>query len=250
MRKLNVLVACEESQTICKEFRALGHEAFSCDLQECSGGHPEWHIMEDAFDNALTRTSDKTNHPHLRHFKKYLFYTMDGQIHGIDNWDLVIAHPPCTYLARCGERLMNVDRYGDYAKERLEERENAVEFFMKFTKIDCKHWVIENPVGCMTKRYREPNMIVQPWMWFDNVKKSTCLWTKGLPNLVPYTAEEPELDLYEYDKNGHKVKVDRFFTRTRRLPKEERQRQRSKTFPGFAHALATQYSAYLQTVTP
>ena len=247
MRKLNVLVCCEESQRICIEFRKLGHNAYSCDLQECSGGHPEWHVKGDCL--PLVSLKEKR-----AFFGEPIpvFYTQDGERHILPNhkWDLVIAHPPCTYLSRAGERLLNVDRYGDYAKERLIEREKAVDFFMKFTKIDCNHWVIENPIGCMTKRYRKPDMIIQPYFWYDNVKKSTCLWTKGLPNLVPYTTEEPELDLYEYEKDGHKIQVDRFFTRTRRLPKEERQRLRSKTFPGFAKALAEQYSAYLQTVTP
>lgn len=200
---LRILIACEESQTICNEFRKLGHIAFSCDLQPCSGGHTEWHIQADCI-------------PLL----------------GMD-WDLIIAHPPCTYLSNAGKRYLNVDEYGEYAARRLEQREEAAAFFMLFTNLRCKHVAIENPRGYMSEYYRKEDQVIHPWQFGDPVSKATCLWLEGLPPLKPYVEHKPD----NLDKD--------FWYRTRYLPADERRRQRSKTFPGIAHAIATQWSEYI-----
>lgn len=226
-----VLVCCEESQRVCTEFRLLGDNAFSCDIQPCSGGHPEWHIPFDLERGGLP----------------YNFYTSNGEYHHIAKWDLVIAHPPCTYLARSGERYMNERKYGDYARERAAQRQSAIDFFNSFTRlenVDCV--AIENPIGVMSREYREPDQIIQPWMWGDNEKKSTCLWLKNLPNLVPEVTEQPELDEIVYiGKDGLLKRRSRLFYETAFLPKEERRKARSKTFPGIAKAMAEQWSAHL-----
>lgn len=219
-----ILIACEESQAICREFRLLGHTAYSCDLQPSSGGHPEWHILGDCFAPML--------HP------MEPFYTEDGTPHFTDHWDLVIAHPPCTYLADCARKYLNVERYGEYAIERSRLQDEAAAFFMRFVNETqhISHLAIENPLGCMSRHYRKADQIIQPWWWGDPVQKSTCLWLRGLPPLVADFATHPPLD-------------DSFFRRTRHLPDDERRRQRSKTFAGIAHAIATQWSNYLQHET-
>lgn len=145
---MKVLIACEESQTVCKAFREKGHEAYSCDIVECSGGHPEWHIMQDV----LPLINGNCE-----------FYTCDGIHHVIDGkWDLLIAHPPCTYLTVTGNRWFNVERYGEKAIQRAKDREEAVEFFMVFANADCDHICIENPVGTMSTRWRKADQIIQP----------------------------------------------------------------------------------------
>ncbi len=175
--EMNVLIACEESQAVCKEFRKLGHNAFSCDIQECSGGHPEWHIQGDVL--PLINGQCK-------------FTTMDGKAHEISGkWDLLIAHPPCTYLTVTGNRWFNVEKYGDKARQRGKDREQAVLFFMAFTKADCGKIVIENPIGIMSTRYRKPDQIIQPYMFGDPFEKKTALWIKGLPLLKPVNEVDP-----------------------------------------------------------
>lgn len=144
---MRILLACEESQAVCKEFRALGHEAYSCDIQPCSGGHPEWHFQSDVRE-ALT-----------------------------DKWDMVIAFPPCTHLAVSGARHFA-------AKQADGRQQQGIDFFMLFTKLDCP-WAIENPIGIMSSIYRKPNQIIQPWQFGDEAQKSTCLWLNNLPNLIP-----------------------------------------------------------------
>lgn len=158
---MRVLVACEESQAVTKELRRLGHEAYSCDIQECSGGHPEWHLQVDALE--LLKMS----------------------------WDMIIAHPPCTYLTVTGNRWFNVDKYGDKAKQRYRDREKAVEFFMAFVNADCPRIAVENPVGYMSTHYRKPDQIIQPYMFGDHARKATCLWLKGLPPLEPTSIVDP-----------------------------------------------------------
>lgn len=142
---MNVLVACEESQTVCKAFRERGHRAFSCDIQECSGGHPEWHIKGDVLPllngNCTFQTSDTHTH------------TQNGQ------WDLIIAHPPCTYLCLSGQKHCNVELYGEKAIERINDREKAVAFFMSFVNADCQKIAIENPVGVIGKILQETNAV-------------------------------------------------------------------------------------------
>lgn len=145
---MKVLVACEESQEVCKAFRARGHEAYSCDLQECSGGHPEWHIKADALELIKIK------------------------------WDLIIAHPPCTDLAVSGARWFE-------QKRKDGRQQDAIDFFMRFVNADCEYIAIENPVGIMSTHYRKPDQIIQPWMFGHGETKATCLWLKGLPPLEP-----------------------------------------------------------------
>lgn len=154
---MNVLIACEESQEVCKAFRARGHNAFSCDLQECSGGHPEWHIM----DNVL---------PLLNGYR--LFWTMDGSEYDDvlnDPWDLIIAHPPCTDLAVSGARWFK-------EKQADGRQQKSIDFFMRFTQIDCERVVIENPVSIMSRIYRKPDQIIQPWQYGHPVSKKKLVY--------------------------------------------------------------------------
>lgn len=204
---MKVLVACEESQAVCKAFRELGHEAYSCDIQECSGGHPEWHIKGDVL-------------PLLK-----------------EKWDLIIAHPPCTYLTVTGNRWFNRALYGDKAIARERERELAADFFMQFINADCPKIAVENPIGYMNTHYRKPDQIIQPYWFGDPARKATCLWLKNLPKLEPTNMVEPEIIRY---KNG-KGTDNPWHMKTMSLPPAERAKARSKTFPGIATAMAEQW---------
>lgn len=203
---MKVLVACEESQRVCIEFRRLGHEAYSCDILPCSGGHPEWHIQDDVL-----------NH--------------------LDGWDMIIAHPPCTYLTVTGNRWFDTEKYGDKALKRIKEREKAVDFFLKFVNADCKRIAIENPIGYMSTFYRKPDQIIQPYMFGEPQRKATCLWLKGLVPLKPTNIVDPIVIKY---KNG-KGTDNPWHMKTMCLPKEERSRIRSQTFKGIAKAMAEQW---------
>lgn len=223
---MKVLVACEESQEVCKAFRARGHEAYSCDLQECSGGHEEWHIFGDVLPLLDGNCS---------------FKTQNGDSHSIDGkWDLLVAHPPCTFLTVTGNRWFNVERYGESALNRQRERERAVEFFMKFANADCERICIENPVGCMGTRWRKSDQIVQPWMFGHPTVKKTCFWLKGLSPLIPTEiVEVDKSDVYEYVAKNGKIKHD---SRNRsRCKVSERSKHRSKTFSGIAKAMSEQW---------
>ena len=157
---MRVLVACEESQEVCKAFRALGHEAYSCDIQECSGGHPEWHIKNDVL-NFLNPTILFINElPGIQ------FFTMDNEYHCFPGkWDMIIAHPPCTYLTVTGNRWFNVERYGEKAIQRKKDREDAIKFFMAFANADCDRIAIENPVGVMSSQWRNPDQYIEPYIF-------------------------------------------------------------------------------------
>lgn len=225
----HVLIACEESQTICKKMREIGLEAYSCDLQECSGGHPEWHIFGDCLPLLNGNCS---------------FKTMDGTEHKIDGkWDLIIAHPPCTYLTVTGNSWFNVEKYGEKAIQRYKNREDAIEFFMKFVNADCDRIAIENPIGVISTVYKKPNQIIQPWMFGDKDTKATCLWTKGLPNLVPEILEKPnDIEYKEWiDKNGRRKRESMAFFKAIELPENERRKARSKTYQGIARAITEQW---------
>lgn len=224
---MDVLIACEESQAVCVEMRKLGHRAFSCDIQPCSGGHPEWHIMGDVLPLINGRCE---------------FQTMDGKTHKVeDRWDLLIAHPPCTYLTVTGNRWYNVERYGDKALQRLKCREDAVKFFMAFANADCDRIAIENPIGVMSTLYRKPNQIIQPWQFGHPTTKSTCLWLRGLPNLMPTNIVEIDTnDVYAYVAANGRIKHD---SKSRSKCKvAERSKHRSKTFPRIARAFAEQWA--------
>lgn len=208
---MKVLVACEESQAVCKEFRALGHEAFSCDIQPCSGGHPEWHLQQDVL-------------PLLK-----------------EKWDMIIAFPPCTYLTVTGNRWFNIDRYGEKAIQRHKDRKDAIDFFMTFANADCEKIAIENPVGIMSSEWRKPNQIINPWYFGDAFEKKTCLWLKGLPELKPTNIVEiPPRKMFDSGKS-----MPSWYAEAWCLPKEERAKLRSKTFPGIAKAMAEQWGGFV-----
>lgn len=204
---MRVLVACEESQTVCKAFRNRGHEAYSCDILECSGGHPEWHIKDDV----------------LKHLD--------------ENWDLIIAHPPCTYLTVTGNRWFNVERYGDKAIERARLREEAIEFFMQFVNAPCNKIAVENPVGIISSVYRKPDQIINPYQFGHPMTKKTCLWLKGLPLLVPTMIVKPNFVICADGKRYSPLHVKSFSIKD----PAERARVRSKTFDGIAEAMAEQW---------
>lgn len=206
-----VLIACEESQAVTVEFRKLGIEAYSCDLLKCSGGFPEWHLQTDVI-QLLN-----------------------------DSWDAILAFPPCTYLTVTGNRWFNVEKYGNKAIERERLREDAKRFFMRFVNADCKYIAIENPIGVMSTAYRKPDQIIQPYMFGDKERKSTCLWLKNLPCLQPTNIVAP--DIYTF-KNG-KGTDSKWHIDSLKLPPSERARVRSKTFPGIAHAMATQWAGVI-----
>lgn len=223
---MKVLVACEESQEVCKRFREKGHEAYSCDIQTCSGGHPEWHILGDVTDLINGRCE---------------FDTQDENHHFINTtWDMIIAFPPCTYLTVTGNRWLNIERYGKKAIQRHFDRAEGINFFMLFTKADCEKIAIENPIGCMSTVYRKPNQIIQPYMFGHPTQKSTCLWLKGLPELQPTNiVEVDKSDIYSYVAANGRIKHD---SRLRSKCKvSERSKYRSKTFPGIAQAMADQW---------
>lgn len=228
---MRVIVACEESQRVCVAFREKGHEAYSCDILPCSGGHPEWHIQGDVLPLINGRCE---------------FQTADGQLHRVDGkWDLIIAHPPCTYLTATGNRWFNTERYGEKAAQRHRDREVAVKFFMAFANADCDKIAIENPVGVMSTAWRKPDQIVHPFYFAENnddencERKATCLWLKNLPPLQYTIRFQPRVIVY---KNGAGTDSP-WHMNTMRLPKEERSKMRSRTFPGFAKAMSDQWGA-------
>jgi len=227
-----VLVACEESQRVCIEFRKLGHEAYSCDIEPCSGGHEEWHIQKDVI-------------PLLNGNCK--FQTADGTLHRIDGkWDMIIAFPPCTYLTVAGNRWFNVERYGNRAVEREKNRKKATQFFMRFVNSDCEKIAIENPVGIMSTEYRKPNQIIQPWMFGHNASKGTCLWLKNLPELKPTQIIRDVNARKENQEISSDGKLLGFMTRNEqgkltRWGDSETAKIRSKTFLGIAKAMAEQW---------
>lgn len=243
---MKILVACEESQAVTKELRRLGHEAYSCDIMECSGGHPEWHIMQDVLP-LLNREEDGNNGWHYVYF-----HTMDGKLHSVEKWDMIIAFPPCTHLAVSGAAWFEKKREDGRQRE-------GIKFFCQFLTADCDRIAIENPVGIISGDYipkwfpdlaerfdlpQKPTQIIHPWMFGDNYSKSTCLWLKGLESLVPLVIEQPELEWFEWvdGKTGKKKRQPKWFADAWHLPPEERAKVRSKTFPGIAKAMAEQWA--------
>ena len=211
---MKVLVACEESQAVCKEFRKLGHEAYSCDIQECSGGYQEWHFKQDIFE-AIEM-----------------------------GWDIMIAFPPCTHLAVSGA--------AHFEKKRKDGRQQeGIDFFMKIVNAPIERIAIENPVGIMSKIYRKPDQVIQPYYFGDEAQKTTCLWLKNLPPL--YHNAKPNLfdqDITHVGKGEFFEWVDKKTGKTKRQPKwyaeafmhtKEHGKERSKTFPGIAKAMAEQW---------
>lgn len=237
---MKVLVACEESQRVCMAFREKGHEAYSCDIMDCSGGHPEWHIKGDVLPLLNPDIVCKSDCQYCG----FYFKTQDGIGHKVrGKWDLIIAFPPCTYLTVTGNRWFNVERYGEKAIQRMKDREQAIEFFMSFANADCDKIVIENPIGVMSTMWRRPNQVIQPYMFGDSAEKKTCLWLKGVKLLKPTDeVKPPERVKFDSGKTMPKWYADLWH-----LPKEERSRLRSQTFPGIAQAMADQWGNTSQT---
>lgn len=202
---MRILVACEESQAVTIEMRRLGHEAYSCDIQDCSGGHPEWHIKGDALELIKIK------------------------------WDMIIAHPPCTYMTNAGAVRMRVK--GEIQPERYAKAMEAKEFFMAFYNADCPRIAIENPTPMKLIGLLEYTQAIQPYEHGHPYSKRTCLWLKGLPPLVPteiLTHHEPYVNGGCKDAHGNYI---RFQGRNERDAKT-----RSKTFPGIARAMAEQWA--------
>lgn len=220
---MKVLVACEESQRVTIELRKLGNEAYSCDLLDCSGNHPEWHIKKDV---TLLLNGN------------CIFSTVDGVEHEISGkWDMIIAFPPCTYLTVTGNRWFNYEKYGDKAIQRMLDRNDAIKFFMRIANADCDRIAIENPVGVMSTQWRKPDQIIQPYQYGDAYEKRTCLWLKGLPMLSPTKiVETPDRIQFKSGKT-----MAKWYVEAGNLSKEQRALVRSKTFPGIAKAMAEQW---------
>ncbi len=212
---MNILIACEESQRVCTAFREKGHNAFSCDIQNCSGGHPEWHIMCDVTEiiNGFIQ-----------------FVTLDGKLHSEvahSTWDMIIAHPPCTYLSNAGAR--HLYKNGQFNEERYKMGLKGKEFFMEFYNANCEHICIENPVPSKVYGLPPYTQIIEPYMFGHPYSKKTCLWLKNLPQLQPTKIIDKDKVISTKDSiwfnHGGK----------------DRAKQRSKTFIGIAKAMAAQW---------
>ena len=221
---MKILVACEESQTVCKAFREKGHEAYSCDIQECSGGHPEWHIMQDVIPlingNCRFQTADER------------CYEVKGK------WDMIIAFPPCTYLSNAGAARLykRIDGESYCNLNRLNKGFDAKEFFMAFYNADVEKLAIENPIPSGVYRLPPYTQIIQPYEHGHEYSKKTCLWLKGLPKLTPTNRVEPVCSWVSggsKDQNGN--------TRKNKGMNFRDSFTKSKTFPGIAKAMADQW---------
>ncbi len=224
MKKMRILVACEESQAITKELRKLGHEAFSCDILPCSGGHAEWHYQQDVFE-VINK-----------------------------GWDMMIAHPPCTYLAVSGARWMYHPEDSDLDfkdrrphpkhPNRRKQRSDALDFVQRLMGAPIDKIAIENPISVISSKIRKPNQIVQPYMFGDKASKSTCLWLKNLPLLEPTDIVEKG-EYFEFtSKKGVKKRMPMWYYEALQKAKTsaERSTLRSKTFKGMAKAMANQWT--------
>lgn len=232
---MNVLIACEESQAICKAFRNFGVNAYSCDILPSSGGHPEWHFNCDIFKIIEDKGGVLEN----------------GEVFHIDgDWDLMVAHPPCTYLSVSGARWYyhpddkhlptNKRRPHPRFPNRREHQEDALAFFIKLFEADIDKIAIENPVGIVSTRYRKPDQTVHPWMFGDEASKATCLWLKNLPKLTPTKiVGKGERVVLSSGRSLPKWYSDSFHTS---ISTEQRRTLRSKTFQGFADAIVKQWS--------
>lgn len=215
-----ILIACEESQAVCKAFRERGFEAYSCDIIECSGGHPEWHICGDA----LPLLNGNCG-----------FTTMDGVKHRIDGkWDLIIAHPPCTYLSKASARWMYQN--GKLNNIRYEKAMRGKEFFMEFYNADCKRICIENPTPLKCVELPKPSQVIQPYLYDARgehpYSKRTLLWLKGLPNLIPTTPNNIPAGTWCPSNTSNHSKGGGGGNGI-----AQKSKHRSKTFPGIAEAM-------------
>ena len=216
---MKVLVACEESQAVTIEFRRLGHEAYSCDIEPCSGGHPEWHIMQDVLPLLNGHNEWKAPFP--------IFRTCDGRWHDLPKrWDIILAFPPCTYLSNAGAK--HLFRGGRLNLERYQKGLEAKKFFLSFLEADCPHIAVENPVSSRIYEMPPHTQEIQPWQFGHPVQKKTRLWLKGLPPLLPTQIVDHKCGCHEagtWFMTGGK----------------DRQKNRAKTFPGVAKAMAEQW---------
>ena len=202
---MRVLIACEESQEVCKAFRELGHEAYSCDILPCSGGHPEWHIQDDV----------------LKH---------------LDNgWDLMIAHPPCTHLSLSGARWFAE------GKKPMSLQEDALDFIRKLMNADIEKIAIENPIGFISTKIRKPTQIIRPFQFGENSTKATCLWLKDLPKLTVTNIITPT----KHTSKSGLVYDEWWFNTCLISDLKKRALIRSKTFPGIAKAMAEQWGEFI-----
>ena len=204
---MRILVGCEESQAVTIELRKLGHEAFSCDVMDSSGGYPQWHIQGDL----------------LKELHK--------------GWDMLIAFPPCTHLAVSGAR---------HFEQKIKDgrQQQGIDFFMEMINAPIDKICVENPIGIMSTKYRKPSQIIQPWMFGDKAQKSTCLWLKNLPLLVPTNIVEKGEFIEFVSKKGVKKRQPKWYFDALKNSKNasERSKLRSKTFKGIAKAMATQFT--------
>ena len=235
MKKLNILIACEESQALTIEFRLLGHNAYSCDLLPCSGGHPEWHFNMDVFKVIKNRGG----------------ITQNGEIIKIKGkWDLMIAHPPCTCLAVSGARwyyhpedkMLPTEQRRPHPRflNRAKDRDEALEFFIKLCEAPIDKIAVENPVGIVSTKYRKPDQTIHPWMFGDEASKATCLWLKNLPLIEPTNIVGKGERVYlSSGKSLPKWYSDAL---TQSKSSAERRTLRSKTFKGMAEAMAKQWT--------
>lgn len=209
---MKVLVACEESQEVTIELRKLGVEAYSCDILDCSGGHPEWHLKQDVTE--LLKES----------------------------WDMIIGFPPCTYLTITGNRWFDVRKYGIKAIKRELNRKSAIEFFMMIANANSNYIAIENPIGIMSTEFRKPDQIIEPYYFGEPFEKKTCLWLKNLPKLTPTNiVDVPPRKVFKSGKTMASWYADSYG-----LKPNERARLRSKTFHGVAVAMATQWVKFIR----
>lgn len=208
MLNIRVLVACEESQAVTIEFRKLGHEAYSCDIEPCSGGHPEWHLQVDALELLKMK------------------------------WDLIIAFPPCTFLTNAGARHLWKDH--KLNEERFKKGLEAKAFFMAFYNAPCEKIAIENPTPSRIYELPKASQTIQPWQFGHEFTKRTNLWLKGLPKLTPTQIVEPKQTWCPSGSYSgkHDPKYKGVFTK-------DRARNRSKTFPGIAKAMAEQWGGLI-----
>jgi len=228
---MKILIACEESQTVCKEFRKLGHETYSCDVLECSGGHPEWHIQGDVLD--IIGSGDKS------------IPLQNGETIFIQKWDLMIAHPPCTYLSNAGACWLF--RGKKLNKERYKKGLVAKEFFMKLLNANILKIVVENPIPSKIYKLPKYSQIIQPYQFGEPYSKKTCLWLKGLPNLKP--TEVITENIIQWVNGGSKKADGTHRSKNARASTFRDSKTKSKTFLGIAKAMAEQWGSLSQSNT-
>lgn len=239
---MNIILGCEESQAVTIEFRKLGHKAFSCDLQPCSGDYPEWHIIDDIF----------------KVVKGGRFKTQSGKYVTIKKWDMGVFFPPCTYLTVTANAWFKdqppLKSGALVGQARRDARRDAIDFFIKLWNCDIPKIAIENPIGVMSSEFMKPHQIIQPFYFGDEARKTTCLWLKNLPplyhNAIPNLFDEnvthvDQGEIFEWidTKTGKKKSQPMWYA----LAKQGkdlgvRSKERSKTFPGIAFQMAAQWS--------